>query len=239
MEDLLHLLEISSFERTSVPLSSVLVVHCVAGAGKTSLLRKWLGRNPNGEVRTCGVPDKENLTGRRIKAWGGNLESKSDDQVWVLDEYCELGKHFDYSKFGAIFCDNLQFPEDSCLEAHYICLNSHRLSRNTISFLNKEGFNIHSLKEVSKEEEEVVFGGIYSEELEGQIISLDREAEKLLKNHSVAFKRTFEVRGLEFERVCLVSSRELVEIEPHVKYLAFTRHLRSVMFLSPDASHTS
>lgn len=128
MEILLAELKKRNYVRTSTPLSSPLVVHTVAGAGKSSLIRSLLAACPSAQAFTFGSPDPPNLLGRFIKG----PEFFSPGPFNLLDEYL-LGS-FDPSSFAAIFADPLQ-SEQTPLEAHFTLSHSFRLGSSTAFIL--------------------------------------------------------------------------------------------------------
>lgn len=67
MDRLIDLLTANGYSRTDHPISKPLVIHAVAGAGKTTLIRQFLKENPAINAQTLGTPDKPNLSRKMIR----------------------------------------------------------------------------------------------------------------------------------------------------------------------------
>ena len=84
MEHLIALLTANGYTRTDSPLSKPLVVHAVAGAGKTTLIRDFLRTHSMTNAQTLGTPDKPNLTRKMIRQYSMPRANHFN----ILDEYC-------------------------------------------------------------------------------------------------------------------------------------------------------
>ena len=61
MNHFINLLLTKGFVRTNEPLESTLVVHAVAGAGKSTLIRQFLSEHPNARAYTHGIQIRPTL----------------------------------------------------------------------------------------------------------------------------------------------------------------------------------
>ena len=84
MDTLISLLTANGYSRTDLPISKPLVVHAVAGAGKTTLIREFLKLHPSVNAQTLGTPDKPNLSRKMIRQYS----MPKANHFNILDEYC-------------------------------------------------------------------------------------------------------------------------------------------------------
>lgn len=228
MNSLINLLEESGYSRTPVPLTTPLVVHAVAGAGKSSLIRSFLSGNPNARAFTTGVPDTRNLLGASIQAFDPNPPSHTFN---ILDEYPQgAGK----GSFQALFADPLQHSNISSIrQPHFIKTTSHRLGPSTAELLTQLGFTVEGLGTAQVVSSEPIFGST----IKGQVIALDDLIADYLSAHRCPFKRPLQTLGAEFPVVTVLSSVPLREVccKEHL-YVALSRHTSELHVRDP--SHT-
>lgn len=226
MNRFIELLVESGFERTGETLSQPLVVHAVAGAGKTSLVRQYLSLNPNSLAFTHGVPDKRNLQNRFIRPY--------DDPVpgyfCILDEYSAD----DYTeRWDVLIADPLQHKNEP-LVPHYIKRTSHRLGRGTQEILAGLGVHLEGLNE----EEEVSVTHILEGEIRGTVIALDPAAKHLLLDHGVKPLCPSKTLGAEFPETTVVSFKPLQDFTDISElYIALTRHTRRLNVRTTGLPH--
>ncbi|AAL05445.1 movement protein 1 [Sugarcane striate mosaic-associated virus] len=125
MEIVCRYLDDFKFERTSLELSSPIVVHAVPGSGKSTLIRKCITENPSLTACTFGKPDLPNLTGTYIKGY------KEGEKYDIIDEY--IGNRFECVPV-ALFSDPFQNCEQYINTAHYIGRTSHRFGVVLLSY---------------------------------------------------------------------------------------------------------
>nr|QBQ82431.1 TGB1 [Lily virus X] len=202
--------------RTHVPLSIPIVVHTVAGHGKTTLVRQILAQKPDVIARTYGRPDPPHLTGVGILGPEGDAH--------IVDEYPagDLSKH---PSAILILADPLQHRRPS-RPAHYISEETARFGTETCKLLST--LSIHC---TSTHSDQVQEHDIFSFEPEGVIISLGQEATDLLRAHKAEFLLPCQTLGETFDTVTLVTDRPLQEQDPIDAYIAVTRHRKVLHIL--------
>lgn len=225
MNTFINLLNESNFQRTNIPINpnQPLVVHAVAGAGKSTLIRKYLHLNPKAKAFTHGVPDEPNLTTTYIHSY-----RQPDPECFnILDEYCAqpLTEGWD-----VVLADPLQHKQQP-LRPHYIKTISHRIPGEFQQLLTDQGFHLEAQGPTGK----LTTGSIFNSTLHGKVLHLDPLARDLLKTHGCPSSCPVEVIGQEFPVVTLVSGIPLKQVHPRPKlYLALTRTFQSLHVLSPD-----
>lgn len=229
MNHFINCLVAEGFVRTNEPLTDQLVVHAVAGCGKSTLIRKFLEEQPQARAYTHGKPDPPNLEGRFIQAF----RSPNPEHFNILDEYC---KEPITARFQVLIADPLQYR--AChLRPHYTNHKSHRLGPATCKLISECGIRIESHRE---DQDLVTHGGIFGSPLLGQVIALDRPSSDLLKAHGVQALCPIETVGQEYPVVTVVSSKPLRSVSfKDQLYIALSRHTEELHVLSPELSHTS
>ncbi|ANW11493.1 TGB1 [Senna mosaic virus] len=228
MNHFINALTEGGFERTKVPISEPLVVHAVAGSGKTSLVRSFIKDYNVARAYTHGVPDPQNLEGKFIQAY----KQPNPTHFNILDEYCAEPLT---SGWQVVLADPLQH-RGTFLEPHYIKRVSHRIPKSTEEILEKAGFQIKAVKEAGV----CSHTGIFEGPLRGKLITLDRTVQDLLVNHGLSPSCPTEVLGQEFPVVTLFSSSPLNEVKAkHLLYIALTRHTKELHVRAPPFSHTT
>nr|AZF99042.1 orf2 [Papaya mosaic virus] len=225
MNHFINCLVSEGFSRTKEPLTDTLVVHAVAGSGKSTLIRNFLREHPNTFACTHSKPDAPNLEGTFIH----KFRSPTQDHFNILDEYC---KEPIVGKWDVLIADPLQYSTPA-LKPHYIKSSSHRLCRRTCALITEVGVPIQS----SRAEEGVVEeADLFSSPLLGKIIALDKAAGDLLRAHGVQPLCPIETIGLEFPVVTVVSTEPIRQLElKHQVYIALSRHKERLHVLAPGA----
>nr|BAU45630.1 triple gene block protein1 [Alternanthera mosaic virus] len=228
MNHFINLLIEEGYVRTNEILSDVLVVHAVAGAGKSTLIRKFIHQHPQARAYTHGVPDPPNLEGRFIQPF----KTPDPSHFNILDEYCAEPLT---GAWSVLIADPLQHRAQA-LRPHYIKKESHRLGAATCRLLTQVGLEVHS----HREEDEVDYKGVFEGPLYGTVIALDATVRALLLKHGVHPLCPAEVLGSEFEETTVVSELPLSQIKfKHALYIALTRHRRILHVRAPPLPDSS
>nr|UZP17168.1 triple gene block 1 [Cowpea mild mottle virus] len=227
MNELLTLLSKYNFTRLGHKLGDPIVVNCVPGAGKTTLIRELLASSDSFIAYSTVRADPPNLTGRRIEKLPTELPK---GKFIVLDEYQNL-KDLPSGLF-AVFGDPLQSLTPLNLPATFITTNTHRFGKSTCSILNTLDFKIESSKE-----DLVVVEDIFKGELEGTVICFESEVASLLNRHAVEFLLPCEFQGETFKVVTFVTSG-VINLSNKSKHLiCLTRHSEKLKILCPNADY--
>nr|BAU68242.1 25 kDa protein [Cactus virus X] len=215
METLTALLIANGYTRTDLPISKPLVIHAVAGAGKTTLIRQFLHQHSATNAQTLGTPDKPNLSRKMIRQFSmpkANhfnivvtvLSSLALEQVedstalyialtrHTLDEYCAQPLK---GSWDAVFADPLQHP-DYALEPHFIKETSHRLGPSTCELISSLGILIYP----DSEDQVVTRKGVFESELFGVVIALDEAIFQLAGRHGLKPLCPKATIGLQFPK---------------------------------------
>ncbi|AUG45969.1 TGB1 [Babaco mosaic virus] len=228
MNHFIEVLTAQGFVRTNEPISEPLVVHAVAGAGKSSLVRQYISENPNSRAFTHGVPDPPNLTGRFIRPFRGPIEGCFN----ILDEYSAEPI---VGNWQVLIADPLQHKPQA-LTPHYIKETSHRLGSNTCALLTSLGIRVNS----TRTDDFVDYSGIFDKPLFGEVIALDRPTLDLLESHGILPHCAQKVLGQEFHTTTVLSSVPLNLVrEKHLLYIALTRHKHKLHVRAPALTHTA
>lgn len=228
MNHFINLLTEEGYVRTNEILSDSLIVHAVAGAGKSTLIRKFISQHPQARAYTHGVPDPQNLEGRFIQGY----QNPNPAHFNILDEYCAEPTP---SFWNVLIADPLQH-EASALRPHFIKRVSHRLGEATCSLLTEVGLHISS----SKVEDLVDYQGIFEGPIFGTVIALDTTVRALLVRHGLHPLCPTEVLGLEFDEVTVVSELPLHQVRSkHLLYIALTRHRKVLHVRAPPLTDTT
>jgi hypothetical protein len=202
------------YERTPLPLQEPIVVHTVAGAGKTTLVRSWLRRSPHLKAVTGGQPDPPTLEGVGILA----PHSRAD----IVDEYPAVP---DRTGAKVLLADPLQH-RGPILPAHFIGRRTHRFGKATCELLK-----LFSINCTADRVDKVSRSGLFDSDLVGTIIAVDDDAAELLEAHSAQFLTPCQALGLTFESVTAVSTVPLEEADPVNRYIACSRHSQQLLIL--------
>ena len=230
MDSFVNLLTELGFVRTNTPLSRPLVVHAVAGAGKSSLIRRHLESNPNAVAQTWSRPDHPNLLQRYIRPYVGATPGAFN----ILDEYPAQPLQGDWD---VVIADPLQYGKYT-IPPHYVKSITHRFGKATTSFLQEQGFLVHPADDCV--EDSCTTAGIFDGPLQGHIIAVDHAAKSLVEAHGVQATCPKSDLGLQYDVVTAVSTRPLSEIpDRHNLYIALTRHKIHLHVLTPQAYTTT
>nr|AMY62719.1 triple gene block protein 1 [Plantago asiatica mosaic virus] len=224
MDVILSTLTSNNFQRTNTPISKPLVVHAVAGAGKTTLIQNLLPNHPNLSAQTAGTPQSPNLTGAYIRILTGLEVNKLN----LLDEYAALQPL--KGSWDVVLADPLQHP-GLALRPHFVKSISHRLCPETTKLISKLICPCTS----SRSDSSIIqFSGLFEGPLLGTIIALDSTTQNLLQAHRAPFLCPTTALGLEFDTVTVVSARPLEEIQDKVGlYISLSRHRTQLHVRSP------
>lgn len=216
------------FTRTQRPLSEPIVVHAVAGAGKSTLIRKLLKQSDEFRAHTHGPPDPKTLDCTSILPFTSNPPQHLFN---ILDEY-PLASPKGYK---ALFADILQHRNNH-LPPHFIKFTSHRLAPSTTQFIADHlGIPIQGEGSAELTSVQPVLGS----PLYGTIISLTPETSSLLTSHKAQFFCPDQVLGQEFEVVTVLSAIPIRHLKDHSgAYIALTRHTKELHVRSPDPPYT-
>lgn len=220
MLNLVELLSSQGFEKTALPISRPLVIHAVAGAGKTSLVNNFLASNLSVQVVTVGKLPTSSLT------YSENSVI-DDNSIRILDEYqsCSSRENFD-----VLLGDPLQGSSFPILTPHYVKHETHRFGTETCELLKAIGVHV-----VSNKTDIVDVRGIVGSEPEGCVLTLDKAGKDYLSSFGVASKCPFEVLGETFDTVTVLLTERLSSYPRHALYVAFSRHSRKLILLTPYA----
>lgn len=228
MNSFIDFLVAEGFTRTNAPISGALVVHAVAGAGKSTLIRKYIQHNPNARAFTHGIPDPPNITSRFIQPF----QSPVPGAFNILDEYCAAPLTGDWD---VLLADPLQHRNGG-LVPHYIKECSHRLGPQTCSLLRSLGIHITS----TKTEDTVNRSGLFDGPIYGQPLALDSQAGALLASHGIVAPCPTGVLGREFPIVTVVSTIPLKSVKfKHALYGALSRHINELHVRAPPDPDTA
>ncbi|AAX19932.1 triple gene block protein 1 [Nandina mosaic virus] len=229
MDAIISTLTSNDFQRTNIPISKPLVVHAVAGAGKTTLIQNLLSEHPNFSAQTAGTPQSPNLTGAFIR----KLTCPESNKINLLDEYAALQPL--KGSWDVVLADPLQHT-GLTLRPHFIKSVSHRLCPETTKLISKL---ICPCTSSRAETSTIQFSGLFDGPLLGTIIALDQTTQALLQAHNAPFLCPSAALGLEFDTVTVVSSQPLEEVSDQVGlYISLSRHRSQLYVRSPPPHPT-
>ncbi|QYF50237.1 MAG: putative triple gene block protein 1 [Xinjiang alphaflexivirus 2] len=235
MDHILALLD-TQFTRTRLPISKPIVVHAIAGSGKSTLIRQILTDLPNAKAYTLGKPDPYTLQGNFIQHFARYKRGPLD----ILDEYAVLPLAELENCFEFVFTDPYQSPSEDLLEPHFICEKTHRFSQSTCTLLNHTfSTNITTTR---TEPDNITFGDPFIVDPIGQIIAFQEDIYLLLCLHQAPYFKVKHIIGEQYPVVTLYLSTKISEIPEDQRYLLFialTRHTEKLLILGPDAFDTS
>nr|WAB21243.1 triple gene block protein 2 [Banmivirus BanMMV] len=210
VEKLKKLIEDNGFLATGNAITDKIVIHGVAGCGK-STLAKALIKDENYNVVNPLSSEAFDITGRYIKREIVTF----NDKINVLDEYLSVDCH---DGFQVLLADPFQYKKTPYL-ANYIKRSSHRFKKELIPLL----LEIEIEAEAESEGLHIIKGSAYEEEPRGTIITLEEEVAKYVSGHGLSINYPDCVQGLEFETVTLYHCKNLCELERSGLYIALTR----------------
>nr|ACL01041.1 putative triple gene block 1 protein [Kalanchoe latent virus] len=215
------------FVRLTSCITPPIIVHSVPGAGKSSLIRELINSDKRFSAFTFGKEDCQTITGVRINKATENLESR---EFCIFDEYLEG----DLPAWAfAAFADPLQGGSGEVQRAHFTKEESHRFGKCTAQLLRELNFSI-----TASGEDIVQIRGLYEVDPQDTIIFYEREVGELLRAHCVEAFCIRDIRGQTFDSVTFVTANSK-PIDRELSFQCLTRHRRSLLILSPDASYTA
>nr|UZP17222.1 Triple gene block 1 Protein [Daphne virus X] len=218
------------FNRTQRPLSLPIVVHAIAGSGKSTCIRGILDLFSNSAAFTFGKPDPFSLERKTIKPFSCYRPAP----ITIIDEYGFTNEPIPEGTF-VILTDPYQSFREELYEPHFTSLKTYRLGPTTCFIINQ----LFETELTSLAEKETVsFHNIYNFEPVGTIIAFQSEVCELLRTHKARFFHPSEVLGKEFPIVTLILSENLADIPQSERYLLFiclSRHSHRLHILTPNA----
>lgn len=218
MEKLKLLIERSGFVATSNEIVDVIVIHGVAGCGK-STLTKELARDKNFNVVNALSKEEFNLEGQCISR---KLVTFSD-KINVLDEYLSVDRR---QGFQVLLADPFQYEKVPLL-ANYIKKTSHRFKKELIPILSEIGIEV----EAEREGLAIIRGSAYEIEPKGKIITTEEQVAKYVSNHGLNICYSDCVQGQEFDIVTFYHCKDLKELKRAELYVALTRVREELLIL--------
>nr|WEY04248.1 25K protein [Potato virus M] len=228
MDVIVDLLYKYKFERLSNKLVCPIVIHCVPGAGKSSLIRELLELDSRFCAYTAGVEDQPRLSGNWIRKWSGQ---QPEGKFVVLDEYTLLTE---VPPVFALFGDPIQSNTSAVQRADFVCSVSRRFGSATCGLLRELGWDVRSEKA-----DLVQVSDIYTKEPLGKVVFFEEEVGCLLRSHGVEALSLQEITGQTFEVVTFVTSENSPVINRAAAYQCMTRHRTALHILCPDATYTA
>nr|AEV51806.1 TGB1 [Garlic virus B] len=213
---LIQLLTNCGFQRTTVPLEELIVIHGVPGCGKSTLI-KTLITHQSVVAYTLGIPYGKTLAHPGIQR-PTNILGIQEAETRILDEY-QLGSKVDLEPFNVLIGD--PFQGHSTYRAHFVKTFSHRVPRPVCEFLNSLGYDIQGDREGNLEFVPVFQNN--SKGPKGVVIHLGPISCQLTRIHRVPSKTPSEVQGLEFKEVTLVFHSNELPGNSEAFFIAATR----------------
>lgn len=229
MDLLVELLNKYCFTRVSSKLSKPIVVHCVPGAGKTSLIRELIKLDSRFVAYTAGLEDEPHLSGRWVRKFQGAVD---ESKFVLLDEYTLLTELPD--NLFAVFGDPIQSSTSVVRSADFVCNRSRRFGASTALFLRELGFDV-----VAEAPDKVTVANIYTVDPIDQVVYFESEVGCLLRAHRIDCKHYTEIVGQTFEKVTFVSGESNLRSNRVAAYQCMTRHRSELLVLTPDATFTA
>lgn len=225
MDSFIDELTVAGFTRTSLPFSKPLVVHAVAGAGKSTVLRNFCKLEPTAVAYTHGKPDPPNLEQTHIRV----VQNPVKGHFCLLDEYTAQGVS-NIEGWSALLADPLQH-DSPALRPHFVKHLSHRVCPKTATLLQGLGIQIQSARQ---DEAQIDFTGLFDGPIIGTVIHLDQTAKKLASSHGIQSYCPRELRSFETEVVTVISTSPITELNDKVGlYIACTRHTKALHVRAP------
>nr|QTZ97116.1 triple gene block 1 [Caper latent virus] len=213
--------------RTNRSLTKPVVVCCVPGFGKTTIIKLLIA------LKQCNIVSGTGATTDRLKSITYSDGVDPQAELNILDEFQT------YKGELGIFDVVLGDPDQTTPEhrkdlpkPHFIGTVSRRLGQNTTALLSAIGYNITS--ECSGDV--VTFEDPYVVDPVGQVVIFQERVADLLRKHSIQFKSALEIQGLEFASVSVYVEYPICSCELHSLYIALTRHRRSLTIFLLNAN---
>nr|UVT84558.1 triple gene block protein 1 [Strawberry mild yellow edge virus] len=212
------------FERTNRPIAGPIVVHAVAGAGKSSLINT-VSLTFQLICWTTLPEEKASFNCLHLR----HLDGPAFPGAFI-DEY-QLADT-DLSEAAFLFGDPLQYPGPAAQVPHFVKLFSHRCGQNSASLIRELGIAFEASKLDS-----VQYLDPYSSDPEGTILAFVPEVQTVLARHSLEFLCLDEFRGKQWPTCTLyVSTKHLCDLDRPSVYVALTRHYERLLIMSFDAA---
>nr|BDB91244.1 triple gene block 1 [Cymbidium mosaic virus] len=210
---LVRLLEHNKFERTNLPLSSPLVVHGIAGSGKSTILTTFHHHYPAHPI----FSHSPTLLDPSNRIYQQCITTDSVPDGAIVDEYNY--KALDYSHCLALFGDPLQLPHS--LQPHYYSSRTHRYGPKLTSLLNNLfHLSITSLAPVDS----LDYADPFAVDPSGFTIA-DEEVYNFVSQQVPGTLLPLDTVGLEYSSVSFYCSdlRRCVVLRPLSTFIALTR----------------
>nr|QQG34566.1 TGB1 [Dioscorea potexvirus 1] len=223
----------SNYTRTNLPITTQIVVHAVAGSGKTTLIKDFKRENPDYCSLFSTIENSDNFEGIKfLNPTEVNSSESHLGKLLILDEYLQAPKEL-LGKFDVLLSDPYQSPHQA-LEPHFICNKSYRFGTQTCNLLRSLGYNIES---TSTTPEKITIARAFETEVIEPVIALEQEVVNLLEYNQVKSVSPCEVVGQQFTEVTLIlNNNNLRELNPVLLYLALSRHREHLLILTEDAT---
>nr|AEM23891.1 triple gene block protein 1 [Nerine virus X] len=209
-----------------IPNIQTIIIHCCAGAGKTTFIRELLEQFPEVQAYTHSqhLAAEKTISGRNFHHFSEYQPGYLD----VIDEYL-AGPIPETCHF--CFADPYQYNIDA-LPAHFICNKSYRFGTLTADYLNSLGYQVRS----AGGSDSIRFIDLAHWEPEGICITQDSDILNLLTRHGISAYHPCETLGLQFNCVdYLVPKLPTPATADANTYLALTRHSSRLNVVSDAA----
>ncbi|AHB87034.1 putative triple gene block protein 1 [Potexvirus nesignambrosiae] len=222
----------SGFTRTDEPISegNQVVVHAIAGSGKTRLIKELLDAHNFIRAYTHGPVPSRGISGRSvIKATSQPPQGLPEGTYTILDEYL-AGPSEGYH---CLLADPFQYAQEP-KRAHFIGTHSHRFGRNTAALLTSLGFTCSSARS-----DVVLHTDYWKFRPTGQAIAFQAEVCANLRANNLEHTNDTEALGKTYKEVAFYHTdwEELKEEDypdRHKLYICLTRHRSKLTLVSPD-----
>lgn len=218
VEKLKRLIEESGFVATDNEIIDVIVIHGVAGCGK-STLTKELAKDKNFNVINALSTEEFNLEGQYIRKDLITFEGK----INILDEYLSVDLQ---EGFQVLLADPFQYEKVPRL-ANYVKKVSHRFKRELLPILSEIGIDV----EAENEGLIITKGSAYEIEPKGKVIAIEEQVASYVHDHGLNVCYPSCVQGQEFDTVTFYHCKSLKELKRSELYIALTRVRKELLIL--------
>nr|AAY51615.1 TGBp1 [Pepino mosaic virus] len=218
---LINLLQLHHF-RPKLSVEGVIVVHGIAGTGKTTLLRTLFSAYPNlviGSPRPCYLDKANNISQVCLSCFPNTL-CDIVDEYHLLESYQEPTLALFGDPCQCTFIERLRIP-------HYTSFRTHRFGKSTAELLNK----LFQLQIVSvKQEDDIVefFDPFQVDPTEN--ISASEEEVLEFVSDQVVTTSSEELAGLEFTETTFYCTTLAAAVtkNPARTFISLTRHTQKL-----------
>lgn len=214
---LINLLQLHHFE-PKLSVEGIIVVHGIAGTGKTTLLRTLFSAYPSlviGSPRPCYL-DKQNKISQVCLSCFPNTHCDIVDEYHLLENFLEPKLAIFGDPCQCTYIERLRVP-------HYTSFRTHRFGKSTAEILNKLfDLNIVSVK---KEDDIVEFFNPFEVDPTEHISASEEEVLDFVSDQLVTTSSE-ELAGLEFAETtfyCTTLAAAVAE-NPAKTFISLTRH---------------